>query len=457
MTQMTNPLTLIHEPVLTQLPLALDPDHMLAVLSAATGVATWTACTIEHVRYQPRESCRVVYRLAHRAGSGSTDDVLSARLYPCGTSQRHFDKLQGRSAGEASMARPLHVAHLGLVASPFPADRKLDHLARFLDARWLREEVLPGIVRRHDGDDARITSLQTRLMHFVPERACTQRVDLEIASAHGPRQRTLYGKHSAVLPATTRCDAALQRAPMIASGRLRLPRLMDADAERGLSWVDAVPGAPLVTLSADRGSDLALFEAVGRAAAHLHAIALPEAPVAATPSATLEAARTVIGLAMPTLRARVDRLASRLLRSRPETAVSTCTLHGDLHRGNVLVDGDQVGFIDLDALCRGPAGHDLATLAAALIDATLRAGGNPLEERPRISALLEGHAAVARTPVTAEAFDWHLTQSLVSQRLYRTVRRLKPAHLAQFGALLDLAEDVATHGFLARTREGLPA
>jgi hypothetical protein len=92
-------------------------------------------------------------------------------------------------------------------------------------------------------------------------------------------------------------------------------------------------------------------------------------------------------LLMPDLEDRVRRLGDRLAAAdRPGDA----TIHGDLHPGQLLVDGSTlVGVLDLDTVGTGRAADDVANLLAQLVSMASSDGPPDARWRPAITASID--------------------------------------------------------------------
>src|SRR5262249_34444279 len=104
---------------------------------------------------------------------------------------------------------------------------------------------------------------------------------------------------------------------------------------------------------------------VARALARLHAALAPPGARVHDAAAELELVRRAVDdLARldPGLAARAAPVAEALTRA-PAPPAPPRVLHGDFHRGQVLLDAD-VALCDFDRACVGPAGVDLAALHA---------------------------------------------------------------------------------------------
>jgi aminoglycoside phosphotransferase (APT) family kinase protein len=121
------------------------------------------------------------------------------------------------------------------------------------------------------------------------------------------------------------------------------------------------------------------------------------------------------------------------------------TLHGDLHRRNLLLTSDdRLALIDLDSVRRGPAALELGGWIAEAMFLALLDGKPAHSAAPQWRAMLGAYAQAAGTALPGEAeLAWATAQQLLEQRAYRCVANLKPGRLALVPVLLRAAEAIA--------------
>jgi len=380
-------------------------------------------------------------------------------MYPPHQSISRYLKAAHSPIEASSWCAPIvHIPALDMVVWAFPNERKLASLPHLIDDGWLRACVLPVLVAGLHGPDWRLTACAHEVVHYVPEHTCTVRAVLDAQHADGRRQRSVaYGKAYYDDAGRHVGDAMRQlwQSRAVQSGALGIARpLLYVESDRIL-WQEGLQGDTLEQRYPDDRMPPAALRRVAGAIAALHA-----SPVAHIPRqrpidalADLRERADVIAGVRPLLRARLDHIVRVLGAALPGPA-PLATLHGDLHPKNVFLMGDRVCLIDLDNIRRGSAEHDLASwIACMLYRAALR--------REHVeSVLVATHAFVREyarergTAIDAHALDRYTAVTLVSERAYRVLSRLKDGRLEILDELLELALRAAHGRLLHAAPEG---
>lgn len=436
-----------HDPALPRLATALDADAMARIFEDLLSRSV-EGCRIDRVKYRPRRNASVSYVVALRGSDGRAFEQPVATRWCHGgeAARRHAMALQG--AAHASAAGPAwsHRADLDLCVAWAPNDFKLGALAELLDAQRLRRRWLPEVVGAATGGGATLRSHATTLVQWVPEHRACVRVDLRLDDGGAI---VLYAKADTEQPVAA-TFAVLQA--LHANPRLRTPRPIACQPQAGLYWQQAIDGPPLAALG--RGFGLPHAAQVGELIAALHAT-----PVSAARAITVgnlrqqrhETAR-MLALVEPAWQPLLDRLTARLGRADAAIgALAPCTLHGDLHRGNLLATDAGLALIDLDGVRRGPAVLELGSWIADSIYLALLDGQAPDATAPQWRELLRAYAEAGGGPVDEALLAAATAQQLLCQRAYRCVVNLKPGRFALVPALLRQAEAIASAGTLGPT------
>ncbi len=416
------------DPLLPGRDALLDPGAMaerLSVLLAPGGPVPIDRCALVRAKYRIGESLRVVYRL----GVGSSDQLIAARTFLPGTSDRAY--LRATNARlHPTLLRPVaHDPELHAVWWTFPNDRRLRNLADLLDPRGGSplELDLPGWCR-------------SGVVEYAPERSATFRAE----DADG---RVLaYAKGYA--PGTVRvADLALRYAWVAevlarAGTDVRAPRPFGWSETAAALLLEPMPGSAWLGDGSDAAApDRAAL--LGRALGILHAAAPPPVVRSGLRSfgrldePRLRRSAELVGWARPDLAGAAGALVDLLERRRPADPGEPVVLHGDCHPQNGLISGSGLALIDLDQAGLGPAGADLGSVLARL--------RRPPASRPAAAALLAAYAEVRPLPPAAD-LAWYVAAAMVAERSIRAVNRVHLDAVDTLSATLDDAALVLRDG-----------
>lgn len=442
------------DPALPQLAQALDAAAMAAVFQAALHGMQVLGCEIDRVKYRPGRNCSVSYRLSlQEAQSGHRfEQGVAARFCSGGDSARRHHQAHKR-AWVASAAGPalLHHPALDMLAFWLPNDPKLAALRLLHDDEALRHHCLNDVAAALAGPGARLVNHHTTLVQVVPElRACAC-VELRLKRESGAHitTHTLYAKTDIERSGATAHAVmqALHSSAAQAGGHLRTPQPLLWQEAAAMHWQLAVPGRALQDVDPQLGP--ASSALVGRQLAALHATPIPATTrVDAAALRTQQAAAAeLLARVWPSWRHRLQRLASRLAAGAAGLdREATSTLHGDLHPRNILVDGTQHAFIDLDSVRRGPAVIDLGAWVADGFYRAVIEGVEPQRAFLSLQHFLQAYADAAGRDQDGRLLAWSTAHHLLCQRAVRCVANLKPGRFAAVPTLLALAEAIAATG-----------
>lgn len=366
---------------------AVDPARAQALLErllAPPGAAI-LGCEPVYIRSKGEDGAVVAWRVA-LAGAVSGTTFVTARAASSARLEAEAGRFAGRAGEPAFLGlRPLALAaEEGLLLLALPLDRALEALPALLDVRRFRR-----LLREETGwlgPGRRVSKSKSRVepVRFKPERRAVVRWRLAIDGEEGAT--ALYARLHAGPPGRPR-RAARAAAAARAAG-VRVAATVAALDHVGIEA--ELAGAPL---DLERATDL---EETGALLARLHG-APPGDDPGPPPPEDDAAAIEGLGLLGAELAAAARRLAGALARQ-GETGAPPVLLHGDFHRGQVLVDpAHGPGLLDFDRAASGPAARDLATFSAHL------AATAPAATAARAVAALErGYARVRPLPPARE-------------------------------------------------------
>jgi aminoglycoside phosphotransferase (APT) family kinase protein len=429
--------TLPDDPALPHLATALDGDAMARVFESMLARPV-EGCRVDRVKYRPRRNASVSYVIALRDGEGRAfEQAVATRWCQGGESaRRHAQALQRASHPSAAGPSWSHRPDLDLLAAWAPNDPKLSALAELLDAERLRTRWLPEVAAVLGR--ASVRSHTTTLVQWVPEHRACARVDLQLDDG---RALALYAKADTEAPVAA-THAVLQA--LHANPRLRTPRPIACQPAAGLYWQEAIDGQPLAALGRQFG--LRHAAQVGELMAALHATPVPAASEITAEGLRRERheAARMLAIALPSWQPTLGRVTAALDHGDAAMrALAPCTLHGDLHRGNLLATASGLALIDLDSVRRGPAVLELGSWIADSIYLALLDGHAPQTMAPQWRELLRAYAGAGGTPADDALLAWATAQQLLCQRAYRCVANLKPCRFALVPALLHQAAAIA--------------
>ena len=443
-----------HDTALPQLPQALDPDAMRQVFGAALQGLQVQACEVGRVKYRPQRNCSVTYRLRLRDPQQGREfeQHVAARFCSGGDSARRWRKAQDR-ASVASAAGPslIHVPALDMLAHCLPNDAKLDALQLLDNAAGLRHRCLDGVVAVLTGGRGHLIDHHTTLVQVVPELRVCARVELRLQHQAGAAlsTQTLYAKADLERSgaATHAVMRSLSDSAAQACGRLRTPRSLLWQQAAGVHWQLAVPGRALQDVDPTIGATSSAR--VGEQLAALHGTPVPALHRVSIDALCEQAHQTAAVLAQvePAWQPLLTRLVDRLgIGAAGFAGQPTATLHGDLHPRNILADGAQLTFIDLDGVHAGPAVIELGGWVADMLYRATLDGVAPQRVAPSWRAFLAAYASVSGRSADAALLAWSTAHHLLCRRACGCVANLKPGRFEAVPQLLALAEAIANAG-----------
>ncbi|MBA3252153.1 MAG: aminoglycoside phosphotransferase family protein [Geodermatophilaceae bacterium] len=408
LTAVAQPTGFAPDPMVRSRDRLLDPVGTAAHLSALLGRAPANA-TLVRTKYRIAESLRVLYRL---------DDG------PLVTGRAFASTEAAATAYQRALAAPgrpaVHDPELATVWWTFPDDRRLRTLAAVLNP----DPVRLGLP--HPGWTA------SELVEYAPERSATFRA----ADARGDT----VGYVKAYAPGTVDVGGLARRYAAVAGvltetpGGPVTPRPLGWAPTAGLLMLSPVPGLRWVDLPPDELPST--LHRLGAAFAAVHGIASPPglSPFGRLRQSRLRTSAELVARARRDVADVVTELAARLADG-PPPGEPPVVLHGDCHPKNALVDGEQIGLVDLDQAGTGPAAADLGSLLARLhVDELV---GGP-SAAPLAAAVSAGYAGVRPLPGD-RSLQWHTAAALLAEQAMRAVNRVRLPVLDRLDALLDLA------------------
>ena len=307
----------------------------------------------DYVRWKDRDGSIVGWRA--KVGPAGTATYVTVRTAPLDRLRDEASKLEHREEDYDGLKSFALAEHDELLLVTFPLDRQMSDLRRMVRASKVRTVVQEN---RRDLVPAGMRFSKSgsswQLVRYKPERRAVIRWDLGFKNDQKQRLRSTTWMRMVAEPMPAR--QALVAAA--AGAGIRVPELLTAPHDR-LLLETHLAGRPW------EPTDRQAIPVVANALARLHRAPAPAGARVHDAAAELELVRRAVDdLARldPGLAARAAPVAETLMRATP-TDSPRRVLHGDFHRGQVLLDAD-VALCDFDRACVGPAGVDLAALHA---------------------------------------------------------------------------------------------
>ncbi len=454
-----SPQTLVFDTVIPHLQTALEPSAMkkafTKILANNTNDAirfSLQSCEIERIKYKPGKNCMIYYSLHLQNNITGLQDsqLVCLRFYPAGDSASRFEK-----AKKATLVKPnigeaiVHVPELGAVAWAFPNDRKLEHVSKLVNDTFLREELLPSVIASHVGQEWKITDLSHELVHYAPEHTCTARVQVRLRDIKGKaRDLTLYGKtyYNDDGAETYRLMQLLYNAQTRKQGLLNTAKPLSYHPKYNMLWQQGLSGSALIDLDLGSPEFVRALKQVARTVATLH-----QTPLCCKRNVTLQdwedkltEVTAMVAEVKPELAEALGSIKNNLLlQSRSLGKQPKATLHGDLHLQNFLTDNGTISVIDLDNLCQGSPWQDIGSFIAVLYyRGALENIPFPVIEHLS-KTFCEAYALASSWKLDEESVRWYTATALISERVFRTIARLKAGRLEILDDLLGVAKNLS--------------
>lgn len=330
-----------------------------------------------------------------RPDGTTIERAIAVRWAPIDRLVRELDRVVEAHRAEAfPLSASILLEAESCAVTAFPFDRRMPRLPDWLRprsvVRALEDEGLTG----RDGWRVRKRHSRWRVLSFRPERRVVLRWDL-------PQKNEATGQRR-IVHCVLRHNA----------GAISMPRdLLDRVARAGVDGPNLVACPdeytriesfiPGETRSLKAVWPAVVLQRVGTAVARWHVEGEHEGLPSSDPSRLVARARSSIETVF-----RFDALSGRRLRDRLELlerdmpdAVPARALHGDLHPGQFVDDGERVALVDWDRAASGDPAEDVANLLVHL-----EAFGAPED---RAVAFRRGYEAVASWP-DPDRLRWHL-------------------------------------------------
>lgn len=410
-----------------------------------------TDCTILHAHYHTstkhahKARLNICYQLQ---GIDTLQQTPWTQLYygrarADGESLADVTQAQTQPVVQPAIGPPLlHLPDQAITFWRFPNDPQLPHLPLVVDGELVKPYLpWPAMSAGWDGQP-HAAQVKVALIHYYPEERCTLRYELRDGLAASPAVTTLIGKtyhNERGEQIYQRLQAAWQLACAVPE-EFRTAQPLGYTAATKTLWMRYEAGVPLsAVINLDNAEPL--LAAVARGLVALQGGHFPAVSPVTVDDLLHEMHNKVAKLthALPTLATPLQSLAATLLHEAKRLPVAAAqVIHGDFHIRQLLVDQDEIIFLDFDELALGDPLQDVANF---IVD--LHFAGFPL---PVVQALarcfLQAYGAYARWPVAPARLHWRLRYQFLN-RAYRAYRQHRLTLHTDVAQILAWAETPA--------------
>lgn len=409
-------------------------------------------CQIARVKYKPGKNCRICYRLEIFDAKNmiSAVEMISAIVYPRGGSHSRFRKARQQPLKKTPFGKGvLHIPELDMVLWIFPNDRKLTFLPKIQQREWIQRNILPVIVAKMAGKDWKVRDFSSHVVHYVPEHASTQRLDIIVENRETAVQGafSVFGKtyYDAEGERTFENMQRLWQTPARLTGNLNIAQPLAYFPESRSLWQAGLTGKTLFELGIGTKKFFAGLRNAAKTLAVLHDTRISIATDSENDDIfeKLTTAADLVGKIqhsnLPQLNATVEKLQKTAAHISDSPRV---ILHGDLHLKNFIIHRDQAALIDLDNLLAGPPARDLGSFVAGIFYTGLikKISGDIL--RQTVDIFLQSYRENASAKIAEADLRWHIAAALIYERAFRAISRLKSPKLDLLGHLSQLAAQI---------------
>lgn len=325
----------------------LDSDAFIEALRIKLPGVDLRGARSRYVRYKPNTSCLSAYQLDV---AGESVNVYAIAYSLSDQSKPDKASLFPGVSGPLGPGRVV-MKDKAIVVSAFPNDNDVESLYLLATGEGrahLLQRVLPD---RPDFWGAKFHTLA-----YKPDRRYVG-------------QLLILGEPQAVVKFYTQSSFRRTSRPakVVRSGKtLRIARRLGRSNRHCVVALEWMPGRLLIDALEDPNVPSAPLVAVGAALAELH-LQSPKKLKTRTGQreavSLLEVAEALAAIC-PNLSDRVTSLATRLAKCLLDQAIGAQMIHGDFYAKQVLLQGDQVALIDLDAAMSGDPAADLGNFMA---------------------------------------------------------------------------------------------
>lgn len=414
----------------------LDPNELAATMRRVSPRFEGRL-HINYVRYKPGQSCLIGYQLTDGtdfsfvSATARRRDAVGKQTKPLTQPIRDSKYGPGRLAFEDR----------AVLVSFFPNDEKLSTVDRLTETYSWRRLLTKLFADRPD-----LWNSTWKPIRYKPERRFVGQLLADGATHAAIKLYTEAG-----------FEAARAGAEAFVNGlTFQRPAIMGRSDRRRVLAFEWLPGDVLTQLMMERDFEPSSVRHVGEALAELHAQEALQLP-ARSRTMELDALDRVaqwLSDVLPQIGSLAHDLADRLIDRLRELPALNRPIHGDFYANQVLLDEDQLSFIDFDEAHLGHPAGDIGSFIAHMESNAIRGHGLARLVQPVGQALLDGYCShgempyeavtlytamslmkLAPHPFRARENDWPTTTEAILQRaadiLNKRTNRHRPRECAE--------------------------
>ncbi len=331
-------------------------------------------CQVNYLRYKPQTTCLVGYTvtLKDKESDTSFEHLFYAKLYKNSDFNIARQKLENRPYFSSNGLPPVSFwPDFNLVLFSFPNDRLLKPLKWVTEPHKLKRIILP-YFPQYAGWRVQDHNTEIEPVRYKPERRCILRCNMKFKKDDSGEKaeekffvRVYADKTGQV---GHQLLERLNNSVTVADKKINIPKVLGYNDPLKLLIISEVPGKPLLELLGSDDFEAAL-EKTALILGNLHALKVKTERVwnLQEELEVLKKQSELISTILPELDSKMQDLISKLeKRADSLNFLSSHLLHGDFYYGQVLVDQDQVWFLDLDEAILGDPLLDVGNFLAHL-------------------------------------------------------------------------------------------
>ena len=455
--------TTIIDPQFPQIAKILEPSYMLAALQKAlfcnkekiSSLIKIESCSIGEKRYKPGKSFKLSYTLTLRELTTSEcyEQVVTAQLNPIGASQISVGVCLENSADfPFDMPSVSYLPEANMMLWSFPYDRSLPHLPKLLNTKKLSAYFKESWPNLNLLVSECIASIQTKIMHYLPEQSCMIRYTLAIVeqatNKDSVREIIIYGKNYHDDCGVHTYAIMKQLADQID----HCAKPLHYDAETKTLWQAHVPGNPFewtAILLENPSMVVRVAKCIG--AFHSCVIEVDRQYGFTQISQQLESAVNISANVDSSLSKHVQDLVAEIFevyRTLDWTgSANSSPLHLDLKMGNFLISDDKAFLVDMDSVCLGDPLVDTGSFIANLYLNGLRAGSTVGEIEQVVALFIDKYKATVASLVDDGKLYWYIAAALIHEVLRRSLRQQSVERIQHNATYIHLS-----HSYIVKCR-----